>query len=163
MIEELYKKNYNKYVNIMARILHRDYAAAEDVVQEAFCRAWKFRHSYDENRASLETWFNKILFNSLRDVQMEMRGNPLEMPQEVSAEDLFPAPDYWKNPEFGKMIRDKVEGVDNPKHRSVLFLFYIMGYTSTEISQIEEGVSVTNITSIVSRFRNKLTKEMKWV
>lgn len=161
-ITELYKSDRKKFVNIMSRILRGDYAGGEDIVQEAFTRAWQFQHSFDPKKGTLRVWFNKILFNALRDWQNQKRGQPTFTGEDFSAADVLPVHSFSRSPEFSKLIRQRIATHKNQKHRSVLELFFILGYTSTEISQIEEKVSVSNVTTIVSRFRDQLTEELKW-
>jgi len=153
-IEELYLSIYKQKVNTMGRILGGDYSAGEDVTQEAFCRAWKFYPSFDPNIGKLETWFNAILYNSLRDYQREMKGEPSSQAKEISPEDVL----MNINTDF-TLIRKEIGEIRNNKHRRVLELFFIMGYTSTEINQIEEKVSVSNVTTIVNRFREDISDE----
>ncbi len=88
-LEKLYRDNRKRYVNMMSRILRHDRAGGEDVVQEAFCRALKFYGSYDERRGKLETWFNTILFNSLRDNQRASKGSGQEESDKLSLENVF--------------------------------------------------------------------------
>ena len=146
---------------MMSRILRHDRAGGEDVVQEAFCRALKFYGSYDERRGKLETWFNTILFNSLRDNQRASKGSGQEESDKLSLENVFNLSALAASPELRKLISDGVEETRDHKHRRVLYLFCILGYTSMEISQIEEKVSQTNVTTIVNRFRDRLKEQVK--
>lgn len=152
-IEELYLKQYSHSVNIMARIL-KDHAGAEDVVQEAFCRAWKFYSIYDPEKGKLESWFNAILFNALRDYQSASRFGYVVYNPEISADDVL------EGIKDRKVRRDfllsKIEETINPIHRYVLELFFINGYTSTEISQVVEKMTQSNVTTIVTRFKERL-------
>lgn len=158
-LEALYNQNRRRYVNTMSRILRGDYAAAEDVVQEAFTRAIKFHKAFDEKRGPLHKWFNTILYNSLRDVQREMHGRSCEEPGEMFFDEDFFDLNISKSPEKKEFLRDMIAIQKNDKHRRVLELFFFSGYTSTEISQIEEKVSVSNVTTIISRFRDEFLGE----
>ena len=152
--ESFFKEVSLKKVKMIARILNGDYETAEDVVQEAFARAIKFQYSYDEKRGPLDKWFNTILFNSLRDQQRQDRGLPQEnselVPDEASL--LFSL----------TVEKDKIplwiSRVKNEKHKRILTLFYIQGYSSKEISQIEKQTSQTNVTTVVQRFREELVR-----
>lgn len=150
-VEKLYIKTKKAKEKLMSRILRGDYSAAEDVVQEAFTRAWQFYPSFNPNIGTLDTWFNSILFNSLRDYQREMRGEPASQACEICPEDIITS-----NKLDPVVLVAKIEQVTNHKHRRVLDLFFVMGYTSKEISQIEEGISVSNVTTIVNRFRKEI-------
>jgi len=50
---------------VFARI--RQQEVAEDIVQDAFTKAWEKRHSFQSGRASLRTWLFTIVVNTMRD------------------------------------------------------------------------------------------------
>lgn len=149
-LEELYKKTKNGHVKLMTRILRGDWAAAEDVVQEAYTRALQYYPSYDPNRGPLVPWFNRIMYNALRDIQREYKNRPTENCDELCVEDVISIN------EMPETLVDKIQSVKNEKHQRVIYLFYILGYSSKEISEIEEGVTQTNVTTIVNRFKESL-------
>lgn len=146
-------------VKLMTRLTKGDHAAAEDIVQEAFLRAIQFQGSYDEERATYHTWFNGILWNCLRDYNRSLRGDPAPAGGDISADDVAEELDLLDTPEGQQYTRNQIELVKNDKHRRVLELFFLLGYTSKQITQIEEDVSVTNVTTIVSRFKEDLKPE----
>ena len=158
-LEDLYKKNRKKYINLMSVILRGDRASGEDVVQEAFCRAVRFYEGFDPKRGKLSSWFNTILFNSLRDVQKEIRMQPTRDCYTLSSEDVFKEVEITSLPEVQNLIKKEINLQTNEKHKRILELFFFQGYTSTEISQVEEKVSVSNVTTVVNRFRISLLGE----
>jgi RNA polymerase sigma factor (sigma-70 family) len=151
----LYEKVYIHKVRIMSRILKGDMALAEDVVQEAFTRAVKYIHLYDETRGMIETWFNAILFNALRDVQKSER-NQQEIYKEISLHDVLDPAKSILTPEYKQDLYKHIQMSKNEKHRRILELFFLYGYSSKEISEIEEGMTQSNVTTIVMRFRSSL-------
>ena len=99
------------------------------------------------------------MFNSLRDVQNQSRATPTPLVEDVSAEDLF-APSWLnQNSPFRKHLESKVKSVQNPQHKDIIYLFFILGYSSKEIAEIESKVSQSNVTTIVMRFRDSLEKK----
>lgn len=151
---ELYKNDRKRYINIMSHILRGDRAGAEDVVQEAFTRAVRFIDNYNPKKGKMSTWFMTILFNALRDVQKEMRGQvQYQNCDNLSMEDVFGEDEIVFSKEFKILLRKKIESQKNEQHQQILMLFFISGYTSTEISQLMEKVSPSNVTTVVSRFR----------
>ena len=152
-IEQFYRDNSLKQTKMMSRILANDYAAAEDVVHEAYTRAIQYLDSYNPDRAKFSTWFNKILFNSLRDIQQEYKNRPTEDINLISTEDVH-------LPQTEEDLETYIWGVKNDKHQQVLYLFFILGYDSKEISQIEEDMSQTNVTTIVNRFKQELCDKL---
>lgn len=152
-IQQLYVENSQNQIKMMTRILRGDWAQAEDVVHEAYARALQYQDSYDPKRAKISTWFNKILFNALRDVQQEYNNRPQETTEEVSTEDL-------DMKEIDERVVQAINKVKNEKHQSVLWLFFVKGYNSKEISQIEDEVSQTNVTTIINRFKSEVCDKL---
>ena len=157
-ILELYMEVYREKVKIMTGVLKGDRFGAEDIVQEAFTRALKFEKSYDPNAGDIKAWFNSILFNALRDYKRTERGYSVETTKDISVDDVMPE-EYVSKISDGhlkKMVEDTILNLPNDRHKKVLYLFFILGYTSSEIAQIEAGVSQTNVTTIVNRFKESL-------
>jgi RNA polymerase sigma-70 factor (ECF subfamily) len=61
---ELYLNNRQRIHDLCARLVHPD--AAEDLAQEAFLRAWKYRSTFD-GRSSPTTWLYSIARNVCHD------------------------------------------------------------------------------------------------
>jgi len=150
---QFYKDNYEKHKKKIARIINGDTTTAEDIVQEAYMRAWKYRDSYDRKRSGISTWFNTILYNTLRDFQKSFKDN-----QEDSGDvDRFYEEENLKSIAVHlPVIEREIKKMKNERIKRVLTLYYILGYTSTEISQVEADTTVTNVTTICNRFRKKL-------
>lgn len=155
-IEQYYKNEYLNKVKIICRILQGDFSSAEDVVQEAFYRALKFHKSYDNRRGTIDKWFNSIMFNYLREHQKFMKNIPTNHSEEICPEDVLQQLMLQPSDESRGLIIKHIREVKNEVHRRVLKLFFINGYTSTEISQIESKMTPNNVTTIVSRFREGL-------
>lgn len=153
LIEQYYREQYSIKVKVMCRILHGDKEGAEDVVQEAFCRALKFHASYDERRGTLDKWFNSIMFNYLREHQKAERSPVSDTSEELSPEDVLTDLNLKPNTDSRGIIIKNIRRVRNANHRRVLKLFFVNGYTSTEIAQVESKMTQNNVTTIVSRFR----------
>lgn len=127
--------------------------AAEDIVQEAYLRAWRYQDSFDPKRSGMKTWFNTILYNTLRDSQRSYQQ------QEEGCDDVdifFEENSLKSIAEHLPLIDDEIEKLRNEKFKRILRLYYILGYTSKEIASVEEGVTITNVTTICSRFKNNL-------
>lgn len=154
-IDRYYRENYRTKVAIISRVL-RDMSSAEDVVQEAFFRALKFHKSFDPKLGSLDKWFNSIMFNCLREHQRNMKGFHHSDSATISCEDVLGNIDVIHGTDKQSYLYSKIREVKNPEHKRVLMLFFRLGYTSKEISQIESGMSQSNVTTIVHRFKEGL-------
>lgn len=158
-IEKLYREKFNPSVKLMSRILQGDWHGGQDVVQEAFTRAWEYYPSFDPDRGKINVWFNAILFNALRDYQKETRIGPQNDAEDFSVNDILNELNISNFEEKRDYLAHKISWVQNPNHKEVLRLFFMLGYTSTEISKIVPKMSQTNVTTIVTRFKERIMIE----
>ena len=152
-LERFYTKNYKKFVNKVFCKVGRNYDIAEDVVQESFCRAIRFQTSYNPKRGNYEQWFNRILFNTLKDFQRKHKNN-LEDCEDLTSFEVLGIDCDRVSPEKKRIIADSIRKIPNRKHRVVLELFFILGYSCREICMVEYDMSITNVTTIVKRFND---------
>ena len=159
--DELYRNKYSIQVALINRYV-KNVIVAEDIVQETYSRALKYQSSYNPNKASVETWINKILFNTLRSYKAgDINKQNLEVDDkgelvEKQPEDLS----YEIVQENYEVVAEEIEKVKSNKSKDILRLFYLVGYRSNEISEAL-GVSQTSITSCCSRFKHKMTERFK--
>lgn len=144
-IQDFYEKNFQRQVRLIQRILKYRRDQAEDVVQTAYVKVIDNLDKYDSSRASFNTWFNKIMFNELRNVQRQPHNLPLS--ENIEDDGLIPY-------EF-VILQKEIPRVLNEKHQRILNLFYLSGYTGKEIENIT-GVSVSNVTTVCNRFKKDL-------
>lgn len=163
-LEQYYRKVYLNKVKLMSRLLREDHSYAEDVVQEAFTRACRFWPYFSSSKGELEKWFNTIMFNSLRDLQRDLGRGPktsklLEPDNDyILQESVFSLSKFDRDgPELTK-LKHAISKVDNERHKQVLELFLLFGYSSTEIPQMIFGITRTNVTTIINRFRENQVK-----
>ena len=125
---------------------------AEDVIQEAFCRALKYIDTFDARYSELGTWFSKIARRAQYDF---LRNETLqglvreEQPKEEPMVDL---------PALGistlKELEDHIEArKDN--HRDILHLAYIKGYRPREIVEIVDD-NLANVYTVLKRFKEEM-------
>lgn len=154
-LETFYRKTYAIKVKTLTKMLRGDRALAEDVVQEAFIRAINYSHLYNVDKGTIQAWFNAILFNTLRSTQRSERQK-LDLSSEISVQNNINPVYEEKYSEYWWGIYNLIQKIPNQKHRRVLELFFLYGYSSTEISQIEADMTQSNVTTIVMRFRENL-------
>lgn len=153
MIEEFYKNNYKRLVHTVAKKLNGDRTTAEDVVQEAFLKAVYFFPAYDPERGKLSSWFNTIMYNVLSDVHNNRKEHTVDS-DAVTAQDVVG--DSIKTSDFSAFLVKKISEVKNEKHRDILTLFYIYGFSSKDIPYLVEDVSQTLVTTTATRFKERL-------
>lgn len=144
-LEELYKKNRRHYAFKLNRHLN-NFARAEDVVQEAFCKALTSMHTFDQEKGSLATWFNKVLYSVL---WSEVRRDK-NQPTMIDIDVVLDSPDLAYDMSIS--LKDYILNVTNKEHKEVLFAFYILGYKLPEISGCL-GLTESNVRKIIQRFQ----------
>lgn len=144
-LEQLYKDNRKKFIQKLLPYT-KNYAVAEDLVQEAFIKAINRQHQFDPKRGSLKGWFVKVLFSGLWDYMRVEKRKPFTFNLDTLLEtDLF---SYEEVPE----LEDKIEDIKNPRHRKIIYLYMVLGYSYLETA--EQCVTTqVNIRKIVQRFR----------
>lgn len=137
-ISERYsKKIYNFVLGLMD-----DRAAAEDVLQEAFLKAFEARRSY-EGRGALSSWLYTIARNLVRDrargnrhgkvVSLDLRDSGGDLP---ALKDPAPGPDEVAMSRRGvEWVRDALARLPEAQ-KEVLILSRFHGLTYNQIAEI---------------------------
>ena len=62
---EEFSAELNRVMPVVTRVARRfaPLADADDVIQEACLAAWRYRHRFDPEQGSFQTWIVKILLN----------------------------------------------------------------------------------------------------
>ena len=142
--------------NVAFRITN-NYVEAEDVLQEAFVRAFRKLDSF-KGDSTFGAWLKRIVVNTsinqLRKKRAEFVGledERLEMQYEAEVEREC----QWDMKEIRKAIADLPEG-----YRVVFSLYCIEGYDHAEIGSIL-GISEATSKSQYSRAKKKLRETLK--
>ncbi len=111
--------------------------AAEDLVQEAFLRAWRAAGSYRVERASVRTWILSIVHNRGID-QLRSSASRRRTQDRVEAQTSTSQPseafsETWSNSQR-EQVREALRGLP-PEQLKVLELAYFSGYTHKEIAE----------------------------
>ncbi|APZ47733.1 RNA polymerase subunit sigma-70 [Polaribacter reichenbachii] len=148
---------YNLYCKAMFIISYRyvnDKCVAEDVMQEAFIKAFKNINSY-KNEVPFGAWLKRIVINQSIDYLKKKKLELVSINEEVTTK---VDEDDWKV-ECNISIDAIVEKINNlkDKYRLVLTLYLLEGYDHQEISQV---LNITENTSRTHLLRGKkLLKE----
>lgn len=130
----------------------KDYALAEDAVQETFLRAYKHYSSF-EGRSSEKTWLTAIAVNVCKNVlrsPWHRRTTGEEALLRLSAKDPS-LPDPTVSRAVMNLPRDQ---------RATVILHYVQGMKIREIAQIC-NVPIATVSSRLNRARAKLRTELK--
>lgn len=141
-------KLYNQYCDgmyIVAKRFVKDSFEAEDVVQEAFIKAFTKLHQY-KAEVTFGSWLKRIVINKCIDSLKSKRQFMQELDEvhlkvvDVSYENEWFVDDAITLEDVKKAISNLPE-----KYKYVVMLFLVEGYDHQEISQI------LNITEVASR------------
>jgi RNA polymerase sigma-70 factor (ECF subfamily) len=151
-------------VNRLARRLCRDAARAEDLVQETYLRALRFRGTFELREFGIRPWLARILhgvyFNHLRsegrqpvaidDERMEIGGS--------ETEPTGPGDPYG----FETMDQRLVAAIESlkPPHRQVLLLWAVHELNYSEIAE-KLHVPIGTVMSRLHRARQQLKARLE--
>lgn len=143
----------------LARCLTRNDQDAEDIVQEAYLRAFKFYRHF--RGGDVRPWLLKIVRNTY---YTWSRRNRVQQPIE-SDNDLVSGDQHFGNPEelaiqniSSGLLRKALEAL-SPRFRELLILRELEGMSYKEISNVV-GVPTGTVMSSLSRARTRLRQSM---
>ena len=114
-----------------------DPAAAEDVVQETFVRAWRARDRFDSGLGTLRTW----LFTIARRVVIDHARSRAIRRSDPRPVDVAVADDAVEKAMVGWQVEEAMRRL-RPEHRQVLVETYYRGRSGREVAEelgIPEG------------------------
>jgi RNA polymerase sigma-70 factor (ECF subfamily) len=164
--DELVRRYYRQAYNLAYR-LTGNAADAEDLVQDAFLRAYRFFDRYDRSMPFMN-WFSRILTNLYID-EYRRRGRlktvSLDEPLQTEEGEEGPAtldlPDPGPSPLEIAMDQEYVDAVHEglqrlaPEFRTAVILADIQGHSYEEIAEIM-GTSIGTVRSRIHRGRKQL-------
>lgn len=132
---DLLYRRYGRLAYSIARRITADDAGAEDVVQEAFLRAWLNASAYDAWRGSVKTWLIAIVHHGAVDVVRRRRSVPIDGSQNCVPAYLV-VPDIWDEVSIeldAEAVRVAIASLSAPQ-RAAISLAYFGGLTQAEIA-----------------------------
>lgn len=143
-IESLYDRYGRLAFGLACRIIN-DTTGAEDVVQDAFLKAWRNARAYDPARGSLRSWLMTIVRNQAID---RLRGSAKrfaeasldETEPQTAASDVF---DTVSADSERKEVRDGFAALPEAQRRT-LELAYFGGLSHVEIA-VQMGVPLGTV------------------
>lgn len=151
---EHYKKSYNRLVKrTQNRVPNRSIHLAEECVQEAFARAWRYLKAFDSNKDIFEKWFEGILRNVINDCR-ETETN-LGITKEIPEE--YPAISVSKEDKAKVTLMMKLIELKSGPHQEVLKLFFVHGFKTREISSYL-NMNHSNVRQIIFKFRDSVNE-----
>ena len=147
-LEKLFRTGYKNYVARVKNRVGGEYNA-EDVVQEAFYRALRYRSSFDPSVHDFHKWFNTILNNACKRFKLEERRQG--MSEELTEQNGGLYELDMEEKDLQRKVEEEIKGYPN-KQRDVLTLHYLRNYSWKDTAKV---LDVTpNYVKVVSyRFR----------
>ena len=139
-LEVLYDRYAAQAMGIALKIV-REPAAAEEIVQEAFWRAWKSADSYDESRGAVAYWLFGIVRNLAIDELRRRASRPVNVDGDENEQAVLEIPDgapdvsevvwnQWQADQIHKAVMQLPD-----VQRQVIQLAYFQGLTRVEIAE----------------------------
>ena len=137
----------------VARRLTSDSAAAEDLVQETYLRAWR---SFDQFQpgTNIRAWLFRILFNAFYAQGRQMSATPMVLSLDAPGVDPGPARSTGLSFADAAEVSAAVDAL-SVEHRSVLLLAVVEGFTCRELADIL-SLPIGTVMSRLSRGRQAL-------
>lgn len=153
---------YNQYCQgmyIVARRFISNTAEAEDLVQDAFIKAFTKLHQY-KAEVTFGAWLKRIVVNTCIDA-LKSKKQELELLDEVHLEVVDHDSNTWEVDDniLLKEVKLAIENLPD-KYKYVVMLFLIEGYDHQEISEILNISEVASRTQL-SRGKLKLQEQLK--
>ncbi|WP_037314907.1 RNA polymerase sigma factor [Salegentibacter sp. Hel_I_6] len=158
---EVYERYYKAMFNTSLRIVN-DTAEAEDIMQEAFLKAFSKIDSF-QGTATFGAWLKRIVVNlSINAFNKKIKLNEVayndELKNEVDESEGIILEEDSKNEKINKVLKALNSLKEN--YRVALNLHLIEGYDYEEISEIL-NMSYANCRTTISRGKESLRKNLQ--
>lgn len=151
-------RRFQRRVYGLAYSILSDSAAAEEVAQETFLRAWRHAAGYDPRRGRVATWILTICRNAASDVLRMRRAEPVD-PQTLvamAAASQEPDPAERATTEDARRALIGAIGELPEDQRRALLMAAFQGRTAREIAEVEGiplGTAKTRIRAAMIKLR----------
>jgi RNA polymerase sigma factor (sigma-70 family) len=156
--EALYRRHAARIHGVVARLVGYDRARAEDLVQEAFVRAWQALPAY-RFESAFGTWLHRLAVNTalmdLRAARSRPRGS-----DDGDALDQVGAPDSAGQATALSLDLERAVATLPPRARAVLVLYDVEGWKHEEIAEAL-GMAVGSSKAQLHRARGLLRERLE--
>jgi RNA polymerase sigma-70 factor (ECF subfamily) len=162
---EVLMRRHNQRLYRIARAVLRDDAEAEDVMQDAYVRAYENLSQF-EGRASFSTWISRIaLYEALARVRKRRRVVELDAIVESEREGMqslqsrLPSPEHEaSNSEIRRLLEQEVDALPD-NYRAIFVLRDMEGVDVAEVAEILD-ISSENVKTRLHRAHALLRKRL---
>lgn len=151
IIEKHYLHNHKQFIKYATYKLNIK-EEAEDAVQEAYCRALKYIHTFQEGM-HFGHWFSRILSNTIKDAISDKYGRAnLE---ELDEQQIEGKEEKFLEKRMLEHISLEINSMQNEEHREILELYFSYGFTPQEIKELSPA-SKRVIRRVLDAFKRSL-------
>jgi len=156
--EALYRRHRNRIYAVLWRLSGGDAALAEDLLQEAFVRAWQKLDSF-RGESRFATWLHRLSVNvGLTDRRMQMRRVQREVALEGALERVSSGD---RDVRAAEQLDLEAAIARLPERaRTVLVLYDIEGYSHAEIAELT-GMAVGSSKAQLHRARRLVQEALE--
>ena len=156
--EALYRRHAARLHGVVARLVGYDRARAEDLVQEAFVRAWQALPAY-RFESAFGTWLHRLAVNTaLMDLRAR-RGRPGLDGDDEALDHVGPADSAGHGTALALDLERAVATLP-PRARAVLVLYDVEGWKHEEIADAL-GMAVGSSKAQLHRARGLLRERLE--
>ena len=150
--EQLYRRHHARMHGVIARLVGQAGARAEDLVQEAFVRAWQALPAF-RFESAVSTWLHRLAVNTALMELRSRRSRPWPEEDDEALESVA-TPDTAGQAMLGRELERAVATLP-PRARAVLVLHDVEGWKHEEIA-LELGMAVGSSKAQLHRARGLL-------
>lgn len=156
--EALYRRHAARIHGVVARLVGYDRARAEDLVQEAFVRAWQALPAY-RFESAFGTWLHRLAVNTALMDLRAARSRPRGTDDEDAIEQLGGADSAGHSTALSLDLERAVATLP-PRARAVLVLYDVEGWKHEEIAE-SLGMAVGSSKAQLHRARGLLRERLE--
>lgn len=156
-LETIFRHHVDSAVRL-AYLITRNWATAEDAVQEAFIQAFSSLDHFQDDRP-FQPWFTKIVINKAKRTKDRFDRGHLPYEQEdVNPHGIFIPEDHALEKEGLDTLFTAINELDD-NHRLPLILKYLTGLSEAETAQVL-GIPVSTVKSRLYVARQRLRQHI---
>ncbi len=132
-----------------------DFSEAEDIMQEAFVRVWKYASKWDQGRnARFTTWFYRIVMNLCIDLKRKKKpASALSEAFEVKSADALPDA-RLSDKQMASRLAAALEDIPQ-RQRTALTLCYLQGLGNKQAAEVMD-ITIGAVESLLVRGRARM-------
>jgi RNA polymerase sigma-70 factor (ECF subfamily) len=143
-----YQDNFDKLCKVYARRMGTK-EDGEDVVQEAYLRAFRYINSYDPT-FDFQGWFYRILQNAHRHHRRFMNGQTVE----INEEELEPLGCNRYNEQLLSAVKKELSSMKD-NNAEIVYLYFFHGYRLADIQKVTDE-NYKTIDQCIQRFKQRI-------